>query len=503
MKHKLLLIILSAILGIGLGFGIDYWKNGSFAFAQKYFPQDWTSGLVGYWSFDGPKLIINATATDSSVYGNNGTLGSTTVADAGDPTPIAGISGQALSFDGVNDRVSVATSTSLNINEITIEAWVNPRLLGTQMGIVGRYVGSGNYSYVLDKTATNYFRLRVWDADGNVHEADGVTATIDNWYHVVGVYSSSGIKFYTNGISGINSTGTSTIRQSTNPIGIGSSSGSSWTLGFNGLIDEVRIYNRALSAEEVLAHYTLSKRNLIVASPNPLPNETALKGYWSFDGTTIRGLGATTTDLSGNGNTGTLGSTTAADAGDPTPIAGISGQALSFDGVNDYVNVADSDSLDFGTNPFTIEVWLYHTINHSEVAVSKGSEQPFWCSAIAEEGYALGAMSNNKIGVGLAGKTGCPYLSTGTITLNQWYHIVAVIDGTNLKIYINGALDRSQTVLNNDKSTAYPFILGNGKLLDNTTFWTGLIDEVRIYNRALTAEEVLEHYNLTRRNLGI
>ncbi|MDO8743098.1 MAG: hypothetical protein Q7J30_00870, partial [Candidatus Azambacteria bacterium] len=99
--------------------------------------------------------------------------------------------------------------------------------------------------------------------------------------------------------------------------------------------------------------------NLILATPNPLPNESALVGYWTFNGKdTI--LNSTTTDMSGNGNDGTLGTTasTTADTSDPTPTGGVIGQALSFDGVDDYVSVADSSSLDI-TSAITLEAWVF------------------------------------------------------------------------------------------------------------------------------------------------
>src|SRR5690606_20679208 len=109
----------------------------------------------------------------------------------------------------------------------------------------------------------------------------------------------------------------------------------------NGVIDEPRIYNRALSADEVKNLYDLGTPQTVNASQNSSMT-SGLVGEWSFNGADISGT--TAYDRSGSGNNGTL-------TNGPTPTFGKVGQALSFDGTDDYISVADPASgvLDFGT----------------------------------------------------------------------------------------------------------------------------------------------------------
>ncbi|MDO8650309.1 MAG: LamG domain-containing protein, partial [Candidatus Berkelbacteria bacterium] len=90
---------------------------------------------------------------------------------------------------------------------------------------------------------------------------------------------------------------------------------------------------------------------------------------------------------------------------------------------------------------------------------------------------------------------------------NEWLHLVATQESTDggantlVKLYVNGALVRSQTLTGRPTTTSRVVYIGVG---DGTTQWIkGLIDEVRIYNRALSDAEILQHFNLSRRLLKI
>ena len=193
-------------------------------------------------------------------------------------------------------------------------------------------------------------------------------------------------------------------------------------------------------------------------------------------------------DKSGRGNHGTVsGASLTSDRDDNA------NSAYSFDGDNDYIEVSDHDTLDL-TGEFTITAWVkpessygQESFNHIDV-VSK------W--GIAGEGeaaYLLGVNSSGKVVVFTHnGYANSEHESTGTIPAGSWSHIVGVREGTTLKVYINGVIDSSYSdSLAPQNSTLN---LAIGQLPEGGNNFHGCIDEVRIYNRALSSSEIADLY---------
>ena len=244
MKKLSYLIVLALILGLVLT-GCSLLSNISqvpatdqsgITYLTKAFPPP---NLVGLWHFDGDAL-------DSSGKGNYGTL-------QGDATFATGKFGQALSLDGTSDYVEVADSPSLDdvTGELTIEAWVraNVTISGTtQMQIVDKG----------EHTSSSGYMLMIYNGDlyGRVNKA-GITATIygpypndGEWHHVAYTFKSGEQKLYIDGSEVKSNTGTATIKTNNYPLFIGMGVNRplySW----NGLIDEVRIWNVALPQEQL------------------------------------------------------------------------------------------------------------------------------------------------------------------------------------------------------------------------------------------------------------
>jgi hypothetical protein len=216
---------------------------------------------------------------------------------------------------------------------------------------------------------------------------------------------------------------------------------------------------------------------------NPL-NDNGLVGWWKMD----EGNGTTTSDSSGNGNTGTLTN------GPSWQTVGSckTGGCLSFDGSDDYVDMGDATSLRvFG--PLTISSWVYFNGLQNQMIVIRGtgaassaSYYLFVLSTAVEFSWANAASS----------LTGTFAFQTGT-----WYHIVAVRSGSNnnwsRKIYINGSLVNSDSAVTGDPATSSQNVnIGrHGQPLNQ---FNGRVDDVRIYNRALSAAEVTAMYNATK-----
>ncbi|MFA5165406.1 MAG: LamG domain-containing protein [Candidatus Omnitrophota bacterium] len=195
-------------------------------------------GLIGHWSFDDQA----ATATDNSGYGNTGTIT--------DATYVDGISGKALRFDGTNDRV--VTTRQNPTTAMSVSVWCKTS------AVVGRLVSqyfAGDIGFILGiGSATNGKpRFRV-SSDGATLIALEASSTVNDgaWHHIVGVFvGSTSLKIYIDAAdAGTNTTSIpASIYASTKSITIGSDPANA--INFTGDIDEVRIYNRALTQAEI------------------------------------------------------------------------------------------------------------------------------------------------------------------------------------------------------------------------------------------------------------
>lgn len=196
-------------------------------------------GLVAYYP-------LNNNTNDESTNGNHGI-------PYGCVTFEQGISGQAARFDGINTFILVSDDPSLRLNTFTISAWVNPD------AIVGgnRILEKGNSnSYWLD--INPYARAIIGFFDGIYHDLlSTVTIASGSWYFIAGTYDGGFLKIYINGVLNNSMAITSVLYQNNEPLIIGWKYNGIVADHFSGLIDEVRIYNRALSEAEIQALYYL------------------------------------------------------------------------------------------------------------------------------------------------------------------------------------------------------------------------------------------------------
>jgi hypothetical protein len=214
-----------------------------------------TSGLVGHWWFDEGG---GTTAADASGNGNDGTLVS-------GPTWSPGQFVGALRFDGVDDYVDCGNGASLNITgKITVALWAKSDGLPGQYDALLMKTSSTSWpdGYGLFYNGSNEVRFFVnhW----NTYLASAPINPTP-WNHIAGVYDGSAVRIYVNGVEGTSVSYTGSIISTIADLEIGRGASDAYNL--SGWIDEVRLYNRALSAEEIraLANPTMSG----VAAPNP------------------------------------------------------------------------------------------------------------------------------------------------------------------------------------------------------------------------------------------
>ena len=162
-----------------------------------------------------------------------------------------------------------------------------------------------------------------------------------------------------------------------------------------------------------------------------------------------------------------------------------------FDGTNDYVNMP-SASLIYGSSSRTMMSWSRITSNNGSTYASfaygnPGNNQAFFIGVYGLNPFC-GAWAND-------------LTATSTfISLNTWFHTVCVYDGTTAFLYVNGILATSASKSWNTSDVNRAYL---GRQIDNGQYWTGHIAQVQLYNRVLSATEVLQAYNAQRTRFGV
>lgn len=207
-----------------------------------------------------------------------------------------------------------------------------------------------------------------------------------------------------------------------------------------------------------------------------------LVGYWKFD----EGKGETVKDSSGNKNDGSV---------EAQWVSGKFGSALFFDGGPSVVVVPDNTLLQFGKSDFTIEFWInpdtldIESEHKRRRVISKGDwPQTWWNIDILTSGQIQMEMADNNKGYGAT-------VSDGKISAKKWTYLVVTVDRKNLKTkyYLNGKLDSTKDI----PASFTDELNVEGKDLSIGGDWqqfTGLLDEVKIYKRLLSEDEIKSNY---------
>ena len=561
----------------GLPYGFLGWSDGGAARHTIAVPSANTTYTATYGVSGGGNGLVAAygfnegsggTTADATGKGHTGSL-------AGATWTTAGKNGNALAFNGTSNLVSVADAPNLDFSTgLTLEAWVRPTTLGGWRTVAFKEA-PGGLAYTLYAQDNAPRPGGYIDTGGGYIGASGSTALpLNTWTHLAMTYDGATVRLYVNGAQVGVLAASGALRSTNNPLTIGGNI--IWSEWFAGQIDDLRIYNRALSAGEI----TTDMNTSVGTSPPPPPppsdttpparsngqpagtlaagttqatlslttSESATCRYGTGAGvaygslpnaftttggtahaTTVTGLvngasytyfvrcqdgagnanpddfqisfavaqpvptglraaygfddagGTSVSDASGNGLTGAIAGATWTTSGQ---FAG----ALSFDGNDDRVSVGSSPLLNLTTG--TVEAWVrLDTLWRWHGVLAKGN-----ANTDRDHNYAIEIDEANFVNCVIGnGSSSASVRSTNQVAAQQFYHLACTWNGSQLRLYINGALNRSVSQGMTAAGNSSPLFIG--QYGGNVDRFDGVIDEVRIYSVALSQAQIQTDMN--------
>jgi hypothetical protein len=424
----------------------------SFAQVPSYVP---ANGLVGWWPFNG-------NANDESGNGNNGTNnGATLTIDRN------GVANNAYEFNSSsNNSISIGSVNLLN--DFTINAWYKLNSIGGWQNIISKYGANGGYALLFDPNGVLYAHTNQGTASGDACTSNYIENT--NIWHMATLRLSQGVlKFFIDGIDQGSCTSMNNSSPNSSITYFGRQSAGS-TEDLNGKLDDIGIWNRALTQQEITNLYTSTVP--VSCLPAYVPT-SGLVGYWPFCGNA--------NDESGNGNNGTVnGATLTSDRN------GNINSAYSFN--NNTISIPDNSSIGITqSSGQSISVWAYLTGSQTtqHLLGRRG-----WNCFDYQIAFSYGDSQGLSYWISEGGLT-----SSYQIPLNQWVFIVGTYNAGIWKLYIN------QQLLATDNTTysfitypSCPLTFGNSGGFQG---FIGKLDDIGIWNRALTDCEIQNLYTST------
>jgi hypothetical protein len=411
----------------------------------------------------------------------------------------------ALDLDGIDDFVSGTNNSSLDITEGTVEAWIKTDNAGSGWrAIVNKQLAYGIYLY-----GNN---LALWDMQNWQAVYTTTNLADNNWHHIAFSFQdnvTNGTKIYADGVPILTTTIGVDISTINILVGASPSTLGGHTQQFNGAIDQVRVWNTARTDAEILENY---QKCLI-------GNETGLVMLWDFE----EGTGINVSDLTNNANNGVLTNMdsltdwiTGYDCEDhliayypfngnandesgsdyhgtvygatlTTDRNGNANSAYEFNGIDNYIDIGDWEN----GGPMSFTFWArwdaYH--NYSRILdLGNGSSSN---NIVVSQ-----RQSNDELFFSIYLGTSETKMWTSTITQSQWDFYAATVDAIGIMtLYKNG-----QQIAQKTNGVTPNYLLRTQQFIGKSNFsqdgyFEGAIDELKIYNSALTEAQILNLFN--------
>ncbi len=473
-------------------------QNSPSTFYSTGYQEERTRGPVAYWRFDeGNGTDVN----DSSGNGITGALGTGSSAPTWQSKEYC-VSEKCLQFDGNTDYVEINDSEHFDAgDELTVSAWFKTNTSGEYQTIIARdsEVSGDRYWGIQISSSDQIYAYVFTSADGLSDQTFGSSGDIspNTWYHVAYVVDgASSTNVYLNGtlLSGTESI-SATLKTGDEKIQIGTRNSGEYLSGF---IDDVKIYSYARTADEIKQDYLFSSSRgsaAVLGAQDQSFLSEGLVGYWDMEGIGTSGNGVSIPDQSGNGNDGTTSD--ANGSGMSCTSAGKYGGGCDFDGTDDYINAGSNATLDqIFSGGGSVSLWVNRdTSSAAADFLVKGS------NSTGGLGWVLFGSNSNTITFRKAftSSNGIWVTTSAVTTDGSWDHIVVTYNqdsaANDPTIYVNGVI-ASITESTQPSGSAYDDSSHNLTIgaHSSNSFTDGKIDETRLYNRTLSAAEVMSLY---------
>jgi hypothetical protein len=410
-------------------------------------------GRVAAYSFSG-------NGADQSDFSNHAD-----VSTARMTTDRFGYGKSALLCDGTSSEVSAANSAHMNSPYTTVSFWVKPNSLpGTGEAFLLSFGGwQERWKISLPPHGKPVWTTNHTNGISDMDSGGGNELQPNVWTHVVMVHDGLKDRIYMDGVQVAEKDVVGDLNETTKPFGIGYNpiDGGNW---FDGVLDEVEMYNYALSATEIADLYTAQS-----TFPGTTDN---LVAHYSLDG---------------NGEDGTQFGNHAELEDGATAVS--NRHDWGSNALEGAVTADNSIALqsDYTTISFWVKPNAFPPFGEAYL-LSNGGWQERWKISLPDHGKPVFTTHS--------GGACCSDMDSGTpLALDTWTHVAMVHDGTNDKIYLNGALANTKAVSGALDKTKYPLGIGYDPI-DNGSFFDGAIDDVLIFNEALDDAAIADLYDL-------
>lgn len=422
------------------------------------------SGLLAYYR-------LESNFTDSS--GNGYDLTTT-----GTPGNVTGVFGNGKSFVINTSYASIADASfpKLPSKAFSISGWVYPTNTGAGWQyIASKRSGNNGWYLALNSGTTPYGFIS--DGTNTFTVTAGTTVSNNNWYHVALTYDGVKLRIYVNGKLDGETAATISVNNASVPFYIACNSNST-TEGLTGQLDDIAVFNKTLSADEVKEIYEgrrlgeISVNNLNIGNGREIDTMglralASLVAYWKLEGnsnSTVGSYNGTDSNVTYNSSNGKFG------------------QGAGYNGTNSKTTITGSPVT--GTGNFTVSAWIKSTMTvRGEVLGFGGinnTNQVF-----------LYLDSDGKIKLGKEAVAGAA--SAVLVNDGQWHHVAATCTSGTIQMYVDGVASGSTSAVSPNPANNNTYI-GYGHTTSDFGYFNGAIDDVAMFNVALTAAQIKDIY---------
>lgn len=478
--------------------------------------QETSSGPLAYWPLDegtgtttyekGPKQS-NGTLTNGALWG----------------TSDGCLSGKCIVFDGSNDTVAIGDISSLNFERtdaFSASVWFKttytaPKTILSKMAGSAPYAGwnlqTGNTGYLYFQLTNTYNTNMI-----EVRTTNSTNFSDGQWHHFAVTYTgssaASGVTLYFDGVPQAMTTVKNVLSSSiANSSSVQIGSRNNEDNYFVGSIDEPKVHTYVRTATQVKNEFASRGKSALGVSAQAGSNQSGISsglvGYWKMDESSWGAPDCSTAvvrDASGSTNHANACPNTTGPTGG---AAGKFGSAGSFDGTNDYIDALDKTDFEFGAtnSEMTLSAWIYPSTISPAAAMTIMSKY----NSTSNREYIFQMSTTGKLTLSLSGDGASvtSLSSTSTLTANTWQLVTVTFSAATgaTRFYVNGALDKDGTIAVSPIFTGTALFEIGATNKSTTTpdlFWSGSLDEVRVYRRVLSPAEIASLYSFAPEPIG-